>query len=875
MPDVRRRSGRTPNYGMRHGCERVRRRRRRPPASRPATWPRSSAPSPPSRRSARCSATRSSTIALAPLRERQRGHSSPASGSSSASWSRPVRRPGRLHRPVPAAWTPRTPASVVDACFARWQAAIEAHGGVVEKFIGDAVMAVFGLHRSYEDDAERAVRAALAMTRRARPSSTTRSSAAFGVTPADARRRRHRRVVVSTLGERRRQDFVAVGPTVNRAGRGSSPPRRSGGVLISDRDPPAGPRRVQRRRREARLELKGLDEPVDAYPWSPNVRAGFRLDQLGGVEGIEARPSAGRRDRCLQERSSTSSTRAALAGRRHRRGRGHRQEPAAARLRPLARRSRRWCGGSAAARPRRAEPRRTRPPPRRHRQPDRDRRDRPAGGRPRQARGGLRRPTGRARKAVRAAHRRRALARVRPRDRRGGYRGSRRAPERLRDQATVALGRYFARLAGPSRSSSCSRTCTGPTTARCGSSTAPSRAARQPGHGRGHDPATLLEERPRGGGARPPRAAHLAPLSRRESRPLLLEIAPAGRDPPMELVDIVVERPRATRSTSRSWSPGSSTSGVVVPDDAAVADRRRARRPRRCAPALKGVLQARLDALDAAGTPVLQRASVVGRVFWDDAVDPPAPSGRRRADTGRSSSTCAARAGLRARRTPRSTRPASSSSSTPCCATSPTTASARPTPRVPPAGGSWLADSPPARDASRSTRRSSPSTSTWPTTRARRLVPAGRPSGQPVFALTRRPTCSSAPSNWWSADDPGAAVRRLPGRTGAGPGPSGRPDRQSGDPCAGWPNCPDRLADPDRTFTMFAGARAGRRSRSSDHDRAVDLANEVPAARPRKPASAPGWPRGTSGRGRRSPGTARALLSAQTSSTPRLEVARV
>ena len=52
---------------------------------------------------------------------------------------------------------------VVNAYFARWQRAIEDHGGVVEKFIGDAVMAVFGLSRSYEDDAHRAIRSALAM----------------------------------------------------------------------------------------------------------------------------------------------------------------------------------------------------------------------------------------------------------------------------------------------------------------------------------------------------------------------------------------------------------------------------------------------------------------------------------------------------------------------------------------------------------------------------------------------------------------------------------------------------------------------------------------------------------------------------------------
>jgi class 3 adenylate cyclase/tetratricopeptide (TPR) repeat protein len=52
---------------------------------------------------------------------------------------------------------------VMERYFDAMEAAIHSHGGIVEKFIGDAVMAVFGIPRLHEDDAIRAVRAATAM----------------------------------------------------------------------------------------------------------------------------------------------------------------------------------------------------------------------------------------------------------------------------------------------------------------------------------------------------------------------------------------------------------------------------------------------------------------------------------------------------------------------------------------------------------------------------------------------------------------------------------------------------------------------------------------------------------------------------------------
>ena len=48
--------------------------------------------------------------------------------------------------------------------FERCRRLIERYGGTVEKFIGDAVMAVWGRPVALEDDAERAVSAALALT---------------------------------------------------------------------------------------------------------------------------------------------------------------------------------------------------------------------------------------------------------------------------------------------------------------------------------------------------------------------------------------------------------------------------------------------------------------------------------------------------------------------------------------------------------------------------------------------------------------------------------------------------------------------------------------------------------------------------------------
>jgi class 3 adenylate cyclase/tetratricopeptide (TPR) repeat protein len=95
------------------------------------------------------------------------------------------------------------------------RAALERHGGTVEKFIGDAVMAVFGIPTIHEDDAVRAVRAAAEM-RAALELLNGELEAAWGV-------RLHARTGVNTgevvAGDSAKGEVFATGDAVNVAAR--------------------------------------------------------------------------------------------------------------------------------------------------------------------------------------------------------------------------------------------------------------------------------------------------------------------------------------------------------------------------------------------------------------------------------------------------------------------------------------------------------------------------------------------------------------------------------------------------------------------------------------------------------------------------------
>ena len=130
--------------------------------------------------------------------------------------------------------------------FDRMKAIVERHGGTVEKFIGDAVMAVFGVPVLHEDDALRAVRAAAEM-RDALPELGLQ--ARLGVTTGE--------VVTGT------EERLVTGDAVNVAARfeQAAPP---GEVLIGQPTLALVGDAAEVEPVEP-LELKGKAEPVAAY----------------------------------------------------------------------------------------------------------------------------------------------------------------------------------------------------------------------------------------------------------------------------------------------------------------------------------------------------------------------------------------------------------------------------------------------------------------------------------------------------------------------------------------------------------------------------------------------------------------------------------
>jgi predicted ATPase/class 3 adenylate cyclase len=154
---------------------------------------------------------------------------------------------------------PEAVREVLALYFSAMKPVLERHGGTIEKYIGDAIMAVFGLPRMHEDDALRAVRAAAEMRIALEDLNVTLRSD-FGVTLENRTGVNTGEVVTSdTHGSQR----LATGDTVNVAAR-LEQAAPAGEVLIGQ----PTYRLVRGAAETVQVEpltLKGKPEPVPAY----------------------------------------------------------------------------------------------------------------------------------------------------------------------------------------------------------------------------------------------------------------------------------------------------------------------------------------------------------------------------------------------------------------------------------------------------------------------------------------------------------------------------------------------------------------------------------------------------------------------------------
>ncbi len=176
-------------------------------------------------------------------------------------------------------------------------AEIHRYEGTINQFLGDGFMALFGAPLAHEDDARRAVTAAVAIRRALRDRGsyaglgggaelTVRMGLNTGL------------VVVGSIGDNLRMDYTAVGDTTNVAARLEQ--AAAGGEIVISESTARLVRGEVRLQPAGSLTVKGKSEPVIAYkllglaPQRSALRAGRRA-RLRSLRRPRRRAAAPRR----------------------------------------------------------------------------------------------------------------------------------------------------------------------------------------------------------------------------------------------------------------------------------------------------------------------------------------------------------------------------------------------------------------------------------------------------------------------------------------------------------------------------------------------------------------------------------------------------
>jgi adenylate cyclase len=154
--------------------------------------------------------------------------------------------------------------ALLNEYFTEMVAIVIQEDGVVDKYIGDAIMAVFGAPVPKADDAVRAVRAAVRM-RKALLHLNERL-VARGVEPLRTGIGIHSgEVVAGNIGSERRMEYTVIGDAVNLASRLESATKDEGADILVSEDTYALVRDSVEARPVRELTVKGRAQPVMTY----------------------------------------------------------------------------------------------------------------------------------------------------------------------------------------------------------------------------------------------------------------------------------------------------------------------------------------------------------------------------------------------------------------------------------------------------------------------------------------------------------------------------------------------------------------------------------------------------------------------------------
>lgn len=189
---------------------------------------------------------------------------------------------------------PQTLVHVLDAYFDGVTELVVEHGGMVDKIVGDAVLAFFNIPAALPDHPLAALRCAQAIVAFTEEFRRTPAAAALGfgrtrcgIETGDA--------IVGDVGGRRRLDYTAYGVVVNKAARFQSANKGLGSAICVGATAAGRIGEAVALRSLGRVEVRGMQERCELFePWAAEVPAELRTLYDEAVALAETDPGAAR-----------------------------------------------------------------------------------------------------------------------------------------------------------------------------------------------------------------------------------------------------------------------------------------------------------------------------------------------------------------------------------------------------------------------------------------------------------------------------------------------------------------------------------------------------------------------------------------------------